>query len=134
MIKYKMRKLLAIIAMVSLSGCATVMSWIPSFSDPNQSAAIINVRASIDQLDCSKEQLPQVERIKQDIHWFMLYSQSKGARQQDVIAVVTPLEETVDDMVKRSQEKQGTEGYCKLKKKIMQSQSERAAATILGRF
>ncbi len=129
-----MRKLLIAGIVITLTGCANIKEMIPSFSDPNQSARIIDVRQSVVQLDCKQPHAPQVKRIKDNLEWFQLYSESKGWRQNDVIKLVKPIQETVDDFYKRSLDKQGTEGYCEIKKKIMISQTEKAASAILGRF
>jgi hypothetical protein len=133
-----MKKSIAIaVVALSLSGCSTmstVKGWIPSFWDDNQSAKIVDVRLSVEKLDCTQDQLPQVSKIRDDLKWFELYSQSKGWRQADVLRVIKPMQETVDDMYKRAKEQQGSKMYCELKKKVMQSQSERAAKAVLGRF
>ena len=128
------RFLVASFCVIALSGCSTIKSWIPSFSDPNQSAKIVDVRLSVDRLDCNKDQLPQVAKIRDELRWFELYSDSKGWRQQDVLKLISPMQATVEDMYKRSLTQQGTVGYCELKKKIMQQQAERAATVVLGRF
>ncbi len=107
---------------------------VPSFWDDNQSAKIVDVRYSVEILDCSKPHLPQAEKIEMDILWFQLYGESKGWRQQDVLKLVKPLQDTVTDFVKRSKAGEGTEGYCNIKKKIMQTQAKRAAEAVLGRF
>lgn len=117
-----------------LSGCASIKTWIPSFWDDNQSAKIVDVRLKVDRIDCSLDQLPQISTIKDDLRWFELYSESKGWRQDDVRRVIKPMQETVEDMYKRSQSEQGSKIYCELKKKVMQQQSKRAAEAILGRF
>ena len=130
-----MKKILAIIAVsLAMTGCASIQSLIPSFWDDNQSRAIIDVRQSVAQLNCEQEHAPQVKRIKDNIQWFELYSDSKGKRQQDVIRLVAPMKETVDDFYKRSTEKQGTKTYCEIKKKVMILQSDKAASAVLGRF
>lgn len=128
------RTLIAAIVLVSLSGCATVKDWIPSFWDDNQSEKIVDVRASVDRLDCTQDQLPQISRIRDDLRWFELYSESKGWRQADVLRVIAPMKETVEDMYKRAQTVQGSKAYCELKKKVMQQQAARAAEAVLGRF
>lgn len=117
-----------------LSGCSTVKGWIPSFWDDNQSAKIVDVRMGVDRLDCSQDQLPQISKIRDDLRWFQLYSESKGWRQADVLRIISPIQETVEDMYKRSKEQQGSKVYCELKKKVMQSQTEKASKAILGRF
>jgi len=129
-----MKRLATILVILSLTGCASVMSLIPSFWDDNQSARITTVRQHIEQIDCEQPQLPQALQIQSDILWFELYSQSKGARQSDVVRLVTPMQESVDDWVRRSREAQGTKGYCEIKKKLLQAQARSAASAILGRF
>jgi len=130
-----MRRLLTLTLLVlSLQGCATVISWIPSFSDPNQSARITDVQLKVDQINCEQEQLAQARAIQQDLRWFELYSQSLGARQSDVLRLVEPMQETVGDWVKRSTDGQGSKGYCEIKKKILQTQARTAAKAVLGRF
>jgi flagellar basal body L-ring protein FlgH len=129
-----MKQLVALSLVVLLTGCASVKNWVPSFSDPNQSARIIDVRQSVAQLDCKQTHAPQVKRIKDNLDWFQLYSDSKGWRQNDVLRLVKPMQETVDDFYKRSNEKQGSETYCEIKKKVMTTQAEKAASAILGRF
>lgn len=129
-----MKKLLALLTITILTGCASIQSVVPSFWDDNQSAKITDVRFTVETLDCSKPHLPQAEAIEMNILWFQLYSESKGRRQQDVLALVKPLQDTVTDFVKRSKAGEGTEMYCNIKKKIMQTQAKRASEAVLGRF
>ncbi len=117
-----------------LSGCANIIGMIPSFSDANQSRAIIDVRASVDAVDCTRPQLAQANQIAGQLRWFELYSESRGRRDQDVIRVIKPIQETVADWQKRDADGQASQGYCKLKKQILQSQTARAASVVLGRF
>ena len=126
---------LAVALILCLTGCASIKEMIPSFQDPNQSAKIIDVRQSVAQLDCKQPHAPQVKQIKDNLEWFELYSTSKGDRQKDVLRLIKPMQETVDDFYKRStSEKQGSETYCEIKKKLMATQAERAASAVLGRF
>ena len=129
-----MRILPAVILAFVLTGCATVQSWIPSFWDANQSARITDVQLAVDRLDCAADQLTQVSRIRDDLRWFELYSRSKGAVQQDVIRLIAPMQETVEDMYKRNTEGRGSKAYCELKRRVMQQQAQRAAAGIQGRW
>jgi hypothetical protein len=131
-----MKKLLAILSITLLSGCAGLTGLIPSFWDDNQSHRIVSVRLDIERLDCKAQQRAQVTKIRDDLAWFRLYSESKGGRQADVIALTAPMTETVEDWYKRV----AIEGhkdnaiYCELKKKVLTEQSTRAAKAILGRF
>lgn len=131
-VRAKMKQILATaVVAFGLSGCATIL---PSFWDDNQSAAIINVRQAVEQLDCTQPHASQVKVIKDRIEWFNLYSESKGMMQKDVIALVAPMKETIDDFYKRSVEKQGSVAYCEGKKKIMKAQASKAAQGVLGRW
>jgi len=117
-----------------LTGCAGVQTWIPSFWDANQSSRITDVQLAVDRLDCAADQLAQVTRIRDDLRWFELYSSSKGTVQQDVIKLIQPMQQTVEDMHKRNTEGRGTVTYCELKRRIMQTQARRAAEGIQGRW
>jgi hypothetical protein len=131
-------KRLALIGLVALlQGCATfsfqnIKDQIPSFWDDNQSRSVIDIRQSVEKLNCKEPHAPQVKVIKDNIQWFILYSDSKGTK--DVLTLVKPMESTVDDFYKRSLEKQGTEIYCDIKKKILTTQSSTVAKTVIGRF
>jgi hypothetical protein len=131
-------KRLALIGLVALlQGCATfsfqnIKDQIPSFWDDNQSRSVIDIRQSVEKLNCKEPHAPQVKVIKDNIQWFILYSDSKGTK--DVLTLVKPMESTVDDFYKRSLEKQGTEIYCDIKKKILITQSSTVAKTVIGRF
>jgi hypothetical protein len=126
-----MKKVVLIVAVLALTGCATVTNWIPSFWDDNQSASIINVRQKVEQIDCTKEQLGQIESVAREIRWFQMYSESKGMLQKDVLRVEEPMKATSDDWVKRGE---GSKTYCEMKKKILTEQSRKAASVILGRW
>jgi hypothetical protein len=129
-----MNKLFAILSLVMLSGCASVISWIPSFNDLNQSAKIVDVRMAVDSLDCARAQHPQALTIQRELRWFELYSESAGIRNQDVIRVIKPMQATVGEFVQRTEKQDASRVYCDLKKRAMQEQAARAAGVILGRF
>ena len=125
-----MNKLIIIFA-VLLTGCASVQNWVPSFWDDNQSRSIIDVRSRVEQIDCTQPQLPQSQAIARELEWFRLYSESKGSLQKDVLRVVEPMTKTVAEWRARGE---GSTAYCGIKKQILQQQSSRAAAVILGRW
>ena len=129
-----MKNLIVALSFFMLSGCATVVSWIPSFNDVNQSAKITDVRQAVDSLDCAKPQYVQVKRIQDELRWFELYSESAGIRNQDVIRIIKPMQATVGDFARMVEQKDGSRVYCDLKKRAMQEQAARAASVILGRF
>jgi hypothetical protein len=127
-----MIKPLLLTAAVLLSGCVSLS--IPSFWDDNQSAAIVSVYQAIENINCAEPHAPQVLTVQQKLRWFELYSESKGNQQRDVLRLVQPMKETVDDFARRSNEKQGSKTYCELKKSTMVDQARTVSRAVLGRF
>jgi hypothetical protein len=111
---------------VLLSGC----SMIPSFYDDNESSISIDLRYSVNQLDCKQPHGIQVKEIDQSLKYLELYTESKGS--DDVAKMIAPMRSTVDDFMKRGDD--GSVVYCNLKKKFMETQSAEIAETIMGRF
>ena len=131
-----MKKLL-LFTVVLLQGCAVALSsYIPSFWDDNQSAKIIDVRLAIERIDCTQPQQAQVSRVRDELAWFKLYSESKGSRQQDVIRLTEPMADSAEEWYKRVSAEGYKENpvYCGLKKKLMTEQASRASKAVLGRF
>lgn len=129
-----MKTIFALALAFAVTGCSSLVSYIPSFWDDNQSARIIDVRLRAELIDCAQPQLPQVRALAQDLRWFELYSQSKGLRQTDVIKLIQPMQETVRDWEQRTARQEGSKFYCETKRKIIIEQSLRASQAILGRF
>jgi hypothetical protein len=123
--------LLALLTAFTVTGCATVQSWIPSFWDDNQSAYIITARLSVERINCADPQLSQVQVLAEDLRRFELYSEAKGSLQRDVLRVIEPMQSTVKEWTTRGE---GSKTYCELKKKLLTQQGERASKVILGRW
>ena len=126
-------RIITLLLVMALGGCASITSVVPSFWDDNQSSRIIDVRLAVERVDCVNA-LPGVTRVRDDIEWFRLYSHSKGKLQQDVLAVIEPMQETAEDWYKRTQGGTASKVYCELKKSVMQQQAARAASAVLGRW
>jgi len=129
-----MKKIVIIAVAMTLTGCANMYKYIPSFWDDNQSAKIIDIRQKIHNIDCTREQAPQAVAIVRDLQWFRLYSDSKGRSQQDVLKLVEPMEQTATDWANRSVTQEGSRTYCEIKKKVLAGQIDRAAGSVLGRW
>jgi len=131
-----MKRTLLILTVLLLQGCAGLTGLIPSFWDDNQSVKIVDVRLSLERLDCGQPQAAQLKSVRDNILWFQLYSASKGSRQADVVKLTAPLSETVEEWYKRVSAEGYKENkiYCDMKKKIAEEQATRAAKAILGRF
>lgn len=126
-----MKTIITIALALTLSGCASIQNWVPSFWDDNQSAGIIDVRLRVESINCAEPQSAQVEAVARELRWFELYSQSKGTLQKDVLRVIEPMQTTVKEW---SQRGEGSKTYCEIKKKLLTQQGERAAKVILGRW
>lgn len=129
-----MKRILVLLALLALSGCSTVQSWIPSFNDTNQSAKIIDVRQAVESIDCGQPQLAQAQRVQRDLQWFHLYSESSGSRHNDVLRLIAPMEEAVKDWADRAAKEQPSKIYCEVKKNILREQAKSAARAVIGRF
>ena len=126
-----MKTLAIIIMALTVSGCATVQNWVPSFWDDNQSRIIVDARLLIEQIDCDQPQPAQVLRVDQELRRFQLYSQAKGTLQKDVLRVIEPMKTSTEEWVKRGE---GSKTYCEIKKKLLTQQADRASSVILGRW
>lgn len=129
-----MKRLIVLLAVLTLTACSTVQSWIPSFNDPNQSARIIDVRSDVERIDCAQPQLAQALQIQRDLQWFHLYSESSGFRHNDVLKLIAPMEEAVKDWVDRAAKEQPSKIYCEIKRNILREQAKSAARAVIGRF
>lgn len=127
-------RIILLALVLALTGCSTVKGWIPSFSDAEQSRSIVTVRLLSERINCEQPLVAQIIPIRDELRWFELYSRGKGWRQNDVLALVSPMQATVEDFYKRAQDQLATKGYCEIKRKIMITQSSRAAEAVLGRF
>lgn len=123
--------LITLVMALSLTGCASIQNWIPSFWDDNQSDYIISARLAVEQINCEQAQAAQVQRVADQLRQFELYSQAKGSLQKDVLRVIEPMQTTVSEWSKRGE---GSKVYCELKKKLLTQQGERASRVILGRW
>ena len=127
-------RIILVALVLTLTGCANIQRWVPSFWDDNQSAKIVDVRLHVDRLDCRANQLVQIAVIRDDLRWFELYSTSKGQLQKDVLRLIAPMQATVEDMYTRNTTGSASVTYCELKKQIMTQQAERIASAVLGRW
>jgi len=129
-----MKRIIVLLAVLALTACSTVQSWIPSFNDTNQSAKIIDVRQAVESIDCAQPQLAQAQRVQRDLQWFHLYSESSGFRHNDVLRLIAPMEEATKDWADRAAKEQPSKIYCEVKKNILREQAKSAARAVIGRF
>jgi len=127
-----MKKLLLILAVVSLSGCASLMEYIPSSWDVNQAKSITDIQQQARRIDCRADLPPQVNQLAKEVEWFDIYSQTKPTR--DINKLTGVIKDTVKELQERVAKGPVSPVYCDLKKKIIQQQADILAKSVQGRF
>jgi hypothetical protein len=127
-----MKKLIAIVAFLSLTGCANIMEMIPSGWDANQAKVITDIQQQSRNFDCKADLAPQVNRLAQDVEWFDIYAKTKPTR--DIAKLTGTLTNTVNELKERVAKGPVSPLYCDLKKKIIQQQADILAKSVQGRF
>jgi uncharacterized protein YceK len=125
-----MKKLIAITALVTLTGCASIIDMIPSKWDVNQAKVTTDLRQATHNFDCKSDQRAQLKTIAEQAQWFELYSESKGTK--DVAQLGKTLQATVKEFQDRQQPVSPI--YCDIKRKLMIQQADIIAKTVQGRF
>jgi hypothetical protein len=127
-----MKKLLAVLTFITLTGCSTIQEWIPVRWDANQSQAITNIQQSTRNFDCKGDIALQSKSLGQQIDWITIYSETKKTR--DIIDPLNHMNDTVKELSDRSAKGPVSPLYCDLKKKILVQQADMIAHTVQGRF
>jgi len=130
--KKEMKKLLLIAAFLSLTGCASIMEYIPSSWDVNQAKSITDIQLQARHIDCKADLAPQVNRLAQDVEWFDIYAKTKPTR--DIAKLTGTITSTVKELQERVAKGSVSPLYCDLKKKIIQQQADILAKSVQGRF
>ena len=127
-----MKKLLVVLALVSLTGCASIMELIPSRWDVNQAKVITDIQQQAKNLDCKADLVPQVAKLANDVEWFDIYAKTKPTR--DIAKLTGTMTTTVKELQDRVKAGPVSPLYCDLKKKIIQQQADILAGSVQGRF
>ena len=127
-----MKRLIAVVAFLSLTGCSTIMEKIPSRWDTNQAKVITDIQLEVRHFDCKAELAPQVNKLAQDVEWFDIYANTKPTR--DIAKLTGTLTDTVKELQDRVAKGPVSPLYCDLKKKIIQQQTDILAGSVQGRF
>jgi PBP1b-binding outer membrane lipoprotein LpoB len=127
-----MTRLLLILTFLSLTGCASVMEYIPSSWDANQAKVITDIQLQARHIDCKADLAPQIKRLSQDVEWFDIYAKTKPTR--DINKLTGTITETVKELQDRVAKGAVSPLYCDLKKKIIQQQADILAKSVQGRF
>jgi uncharacterized protein YceK len=127
-----MKKLFLILAVVGLSGCASIMEYIPSGWDVNQARVITDIQQRARHFDCKADLAPQVDKLALDVEWFDIYAKTKPTR--DIAKLTGTITDTVKELQDRVAKGPVSPLYCDLKKKIIQQQADILAKSVQGRF
>jgi PBP1b-binding outer membrane lipoprotein LpoB len=127
-----MKRLLAVVAFLTLTGCASVMEYIPSGWDVNQARVITDIQLEVRHFDCRADLKPQVDQLARDVEWFDIYAKTKPTR--DIAKLTGTITDTVKELQERVAKGSVSPLYCDLKKKIIQQQADILAKSVQGRF
>ena len=127
-----MKRLAALLLIISLTGCASIMEYIPSSWDANQAKSITDIQQQAKHIDCKADLVPQVNQLAKEVEWFDIYSQTKPTR--DINKLTGVIKDTVKELQERVDKGPVSPLYCDLKKKIIQQQADILAKSVQGRF
>jgi PBP1b-binding outer membrane lipoprotein LpoB len=127
-----MKKILVVLAFLSLTGCASIMEMIPSGWDANQAKMITDIQLEVRHFDCRADLAPQVNKLARDVEWFDIYAKTKPTR--DIARLTGTITDTVKELQDRVNKGPVSPLYCDLKKKIIQQQTDIIAKSVQGRF
>jgi hypothetical protein len=127
-----MKKLIAVLFVVSLTGCSTIKDWIPVRWDANHSSSITTIQQTTRNFDCTGDIAQQSKDLAQKVEWFEIYAKNKPTR--DVIVPAEKMRDSVKELVDRTTKGPVSPTYCEIKKKILIQQADMIAHTVQGRF
>ena len=127
-----MKKLIAILMLVSLSGCASIMEMIPSRWDVNQAKVITDIQQQARRFDCKADQTTQLNELAKNVEWFDIYSKTKPTR--DISKLTSTMDTTIQEYQQRLKAGPVSPLYCDLKVKIIKQQADILAGSVQGRF
>ena len=127
-----MKKLLLILAVVSLSGCASLMEYVPSSWDVNQAKVITDIQVQARHFDCKGDQAQQIKSLALNVEWFDIYAKTKPTR--DIAKLTGTVTSTVKEYQDRLKTGPVSPMYCDIKLKIIQQQADILAKSVQGRF
>ena len=127
-----MKRLATLLVIISLTGCASIMEYIPSSWDANQAKSITDIQQQAKHIDCKADLVPQVNQLAKEVEWFDIYSQTKPTR--DINKLTGVIKDTVKELQERVAKGPVSPLYCDLKKKIIQQQADILAKSVQGRY
>ena len=127
-----MKKLIVILAVVGLTGCASVMEMIPSRWDVNQAKVITDIQVQTNHFDCKGDQAAQLAGLAINVEWFDIYAKTKPTK--DIAKLTGTIVTTVKEYQDRLKTGPVSPMYCDIKLKIIKQQTDILAGSVQGRF
>jgi len=127
-----MKKILVVLSLVMLTGCSTVMEWMPSRWDVNQAKVITDIQQQTRHFDCKADQVAQLNELAKSIEWFDIYSKTKPTR--DISKLNATIISTIQEYQERLKKGPVSPLYCDLKLKLLKQQADILAGSVQGRF
>ena len=127
-----MKRLLLILAVVGLTGCASIMEKIPSRWDANQAKVITDIQLQTRHFDCKGDQAAQLNALSLNVEWFDIYAKSKPTR--DIAKLTGTVTATVKEYQDRLKTGPVSLMYCDIKLKIIKQQTDILSGSVQGRF
>jgi len=130
-----MKKLLLILAVLSLSACSTLESLkeqIPSRWDANQSLIVTDMQQMTRHIDCTADLKSQLHSLFMKVEWYDIYASTKGT--YDMAKLDQVMLTTIKEFQERTDKGPVSPMYCDMKKKVLVQQADIIAKTVQGRF
>ncbi len=127
-----MKKILTILAFISLTGCSTIMDYFPSRWDVNQAKSITDIQQQARRFDCKGDQAAQINELAKSVEWFDIYAKTKPTR--DIAKLTSTMDKTIQEYQERLKVGTVSPLYCDLKVKIIKQQADILAGSVQGRF
>ncbi len=128
-----MKKLIALLFVVSLTGCSTILNLLPSKWDPNEVAAVTDLRFDVRKVNCDTPEsaLPTLQKLVDKKDWTWMYSESR--KNTDVLQLIRPFNETLDDLYTRAKSGKMSKAFCNGKVVILTTQADAIGRALQSR-
>ncbi len=129
--------ILSLFLLLSLQGCialAGLSALMPSAWDVNQSAAITDIQQKSKRINCKTEITvlkKHLDSLDERVEWLIIYSESK--KTDDIFNMANVYNQTLKDMIDRTNKKSISNSYCENKKTILVEQSYIISKALQGR-
>jgi uncharacterized protein YceK len=127
-----MKIIAIVVTAVMLSGCSSLLDYIPSRWDTNQAKVVTDIQQQTRHFDCKGDQAEQLAGLQKNIEWFDLYARTKPTR--DVAKLTAPMTNTVKEFQERVAKGPVSPLYCDMKRKLFIQQADIIGGAVQGRF